>query len=74
MNYTKRFRTELKQLNSEAHDFVDSLATLCYAIGGSKLLNQIDDELQYRLTDGEEFVKVIGEIYERVRALAANKI
>ena len=66
----KRFNIELTQFRDEIRDFVDSLNELCYAIGGAKLVDQVSEEINYRLTDGEDFVKVVSEVYEHIRSSA----
>lgn len=68
----KRFSIETKRFTIEVQEFVDSLNELCYSIGGAGLVDKISEEVNFRLTDGEDFIRVISDVYERVRGLATS--
>jgi hypothetical protein len=70
----KRFDIQTYKFSREIQEFVDSLISLCYSIGGAKLVDEISEEINYRLTSGEEFIRVISEVYERVRSMSQTTI
>lgn len=67
------FEQRAASLGSDVKDFVDSLMKMCYFVGGEDLIRQVDEEFQFRYTDGEDFFIIVKDIFERVRSRAIDK-
>ncbi len=47
--------------------FLDQFAELCYAVGGSELVQSVQSEMEYHVSQGHQLTEVIGDVYDNIK-------
>lgn len=49
-------------------DFLDQFADLCYAVGGPELVQSVQTEMEFHISQGHQLTDVIGDVYHNMKA------
>lgn len=66
--YTNKFNYEKVQAHTDdIKAFLDSFAELCYAVGGPELVQSVQTEMEYHISQGHQLTEVIGDVYHNMK-------